>query len=207
MVIGITGASGLIGSSLVEAFRADGRRVVRLVRPGRGLEADAARWDPQTGEVEELPTLGIAPAEWIALVPPREWVGPGEALMVGIDRTWAIISRTLVFVGDMIFTDADTSGLGGPIGIAQISGEQAQEGVIELIGLIGLISTSIGLINLFPIPILDGGHLMFYAVEAVRGRPLSETWMQVGNWIGLSLVLFLMTVSYTHLTLPTNREV
>lgn len=147
---------------------------------------------PETGEPTMLPTLGIGPAERVGLVPETGWRGPIEALGIGLARTWAIIDTTITFIGDMIFTNADTSGLGGPIGIAQISGERALMGAEELIGLIAILSTSIGLLNLFPVPILDGGHLMFYALEALRGRPLSEGWMRVGNAIGLSLVLFLM---------------
>jgi len=150
------------------------------------------RVHPETGEVEALPTLGIGPAEGTGLLPPRVWTGPVEAVGIGVERTWFIISGTVTFIGDMLFANADTSGLGGPIGIAQMSGEKAKQGPEELIALIALISTSIGLINLFPIPILDGGHLMFYAVEAVRGRPLGEGAMRIGNMIGLSLVLFLM---------------
>jgi len=150
------------------------------------------RIHPETGERAPIPTLGIGRAERVPVVPEAEWLGPLEALEVGVVRTYGVIDTSLTFLHDMVFTNADTSGLGGPIGIAQMSGEQAAAGIDRLIQLIALISTSIGMLNLFPIPILDGGHLMFYAVEAVRGRPLSESWMQAGNWIGLSLVLFLM---------------
>ena len=150
------------------------------------------RAHPETGETVPLPTFGIRAASAGGIGPPREGVGPGEALMGGALQTWQIISGTVTFVGDMIFANADTSQLGGPIRIAEISGDKAEEGVESLIWLIATLSTSIGLINLFPIPVLDGGHLMFYAVEAVRGRPLGENWLQVGNAIGLALVLSLM---------------
>ena len=82
--------------------------------------------------------------------------------------------------------------LGGPIRIAEISGEAAASGLATFVGLIAVLSASIGLINLFPIPVLDGGHLMFYAIEGVRGRPLRERWQEIGNGIGLALVLSLM---------------
>jgi regulator of sigma E protease len=175
-----------------------GERVeVTVMRDGEELSFELLpdlreRTHPVTGERAELPTLGIGPADFIGLVPERLWMGPGEAVLLGFERTTAIIVGTITFLGDLIFANADESGLGGPIGIAQISGEKAEQGIGELIALIAVISTSIGLINLFPIPILDGGHLMFYAIEAVRGRPLGEAWMQIGNVIGLSLVLFLM---------------
>ncbi len=107
-------------------------------------------------------------------------------------ETWRIISGTLIYVGDMIFQGADTSQLGGPIRIAEVSGDAAQQGFSSFVWLIAVLSTSIGLINLFPIPILDGGHLMFYAIEFLRGRPVGEVWMRIGTMIGLSLVILLM---------------
>ena len=115
-----------------------------------------------------------------------------RAVPIGVAETWRIISGTMIYIGDMVFKGADTSQLGGPIRIAEISGDAAKQGFSSIIWLIAVLSTSIGLINLFPIPILDGGHLMFYAVELVRGRPVGEVWMRVGTMSGLSLVLLLM---------------
>ena len=82
--------------------------------------------------------------------------------------------------------------LGGPIRIAKVSGDVATIGLAALINLTAVLSVSIGLLNLFPIPMLDGGHLLFYAIEALRGRPLSENAQEIGFRIGLALVLFLM---------------
>lgn len=150
------------------------------------------RAHPVTGEVEPLPTFGIRSNGISALSTLKVPVGPGEALGFGAAQTWSIASGTVTYLSDMIFANADTSQLGGPLRIAEISGQKAEEGLSDLIWLIAMLSTSIGLLNLFPIPVLDGGHLMFYALEALRGRPLGDQWMQVGNMIGLSLVLFLM---------------
>ena len=147
---------------------------------------------PVTGERVPQPTFGIRSSSTAALQPLREPMGPFAAVGYGADQTWMVISGTVSYLSDMIFANADTSQLGGPIRIAEISGDKAEEGASSLIWLIAMLSTSIGLLNLFPIPVLDGGHLMFYAVEALRGRPLGENWMQIGNMIGLSLVLFLM---------------
>ena len=147
---------------------------------------------PVTGEEVPQPTLGVRASGGLGIAPPMEAVDPVEAVTGGVVQTWGIISGTVTFVGDMIFANADTSQLGGPIRIAEISGDKAEEGADSLIWLIAMLSTSIGLLNLFPIPVLDGGHLMFYAVEAVRGRPLGEQWLQFGNAIGLALVLSLM---------------
>ena len=94
----------------------------------------------------------------------------------------------------MIFGKADTSQLGGPIRIAKISGQVAEFGILAFISMTAYISISLGLVNLFPIPMLDGGHLMFYAFEKVLGRPLSqktqEGFFRIGLFILLSLMLF-----------------
>ena len=147
---------------------------------------------PETGEVVPQPTFGVRGRGVAGILPPTEPIGPVEAVGRGVGQTWGIIEGTVTFLGDMIFANADTSQLGGPIRIAEISGDKAEEGTQAFIWLIATLSTSIGLLNLFPIPMLDGGHLMFYAAEALRGRPLGESWLQVGNAIGLALVLSLM---------------
>jgi regulator of sigma E protease len=95
----------------------------------------------------------------------------------------------------MITGRAAADQLSGPIGIAKISGDMAQEGFLALIGLAALLSVSIGLINLFPIPMLDGGHLLYYAFEAVRGRPLGERAQEMGFRLGLAFVLSLMLLA------------
>ncbi|MEM8791108.1 MAG: RIP metalloprotease RseP [Pseudomonadota bacterium] len=160
---------------------------------------------PETGEQIDQATMGISSMAFGGLRPTREPVGFLTALQGGVLATWNVIVNTLTFLGDMIFTNADTSQLGGPIGIAQISADQAKAGLGNLISLIGLLSTSIGLLNLFPIPILDGGHLMFYAAEALRGKPLGERWMNAAMGVGLSLVLLLMGfATYNDLTRLTG---
>jgi len=104
-----------------------------------------------------------------------------------------VIDRTLSYIGG-VFTGREAADqVGGPLRIAQISGQVASiGGLAGLIQLAAILSISIGLLNLFPIPLLDGGHLLFYAVEAVRGRPLSERAQEMGFRIGLGLVLMLM---------------
>ena len=86
-------------------------------------------------------------------------------------RVWQIISDTVTYIKQMLFHGADTSHLSGPIGIAKHSTNAANQGLITLITFTAFVSTAIGLMNLFPIPVLDGGHLVFYAVEAIRGKP------------------------------------
>jgi regulator of sigma E protease len=122
-----------------------------------------------------------------------ERVDPATALWLGVKETWFVVDRTLAYIGGVFVGREAANQFGGPIGIARISGQVATTGGLPgLIQLAAILSISIGLLNLFPVPLLDGGHLLFYAVEAVRGRPLSERAQEMGFRIGLGLVLMLM---------------
>jgi regulator of sigma E protease len=143
------------------------------------------------GNVHRLGVLGITratnPGDTVT-----ERVDPATALVLGVKETWFVVERTMAYIGG-IFTGREAADqVGGPIRIAQISGQVATIGVAALIHLAAVLSISIGLLNLFPVPLLDGGHLLFYAVEAVRGRPLSDRAQEFGFRIGLGLVLMLM---------------
>ena len=121
--------------------------------------------------------------------------GPLEALALGAQSTWRIVSGTMLYLKQMVVGRQGADQLAGPIRIAQMSNKAAQTSWLMLIQLAAVLSVSIGLINLFPIPMLDGGHLLFYAIEAVRGKPLSENAQEIGFRIGLALVLALMLVA------------
>ena len=121
-----------------------------------------------------------------------ERVSPVTAVAMGVEQTWFVIERTMTYLADVVRGRESPDQLGGPIRIAQVSGQVASVGGIAFINLAAVLSVSIGLLNLFPIPLLDGGHLLFYAIEAVRGRPLSERAQEVGFRIGLAIVLMLM---------------
>jgi regulator of sigma E protease len=143
------------------------------------------------GNVHRLGVLGITRATNPGDVV-TERVDPASALWLGVKETWFVVDRTLAYIGG-VFTGREAADqVGGPIRIAQISGQVATIGVAALIHLAAVLSISIGLLNLFPVPLLDGGHLLFYAVEAVRGRPLSDRAQEMGFRIGLGLVLMLM---------------
>lgn len=119
-------------------------------------------------------------------------VDPITALGLGVKETWFVVDRTLAYIGGVFAGREAADQIGGPIRIAQISGQVSTIGLAALIHLAAVLSVSIGLLNLFPVPLLDGGHLMFYAFEAVRGRPLSERAQEMGFRVGLALVLMLM---------------
>jgi regulator of sigma E protease len=119
-------------------------------------------------------------------------VGYLESLKIGVEQVWFIITSTFKFVGSLFVGVGNTGDVGGPIRIAQLSGQAASLGFQFVLQLCAALSVSIGLLNLFPVPLLDGGHLLFYAIEAVRGRPISERAQEMGFRIGLGLVLMLM---------------
>ncbi len=143
------------------------------------------------GNVQRVGVLGISRSmapEDLKLHP----VSPPQAIWMSVQETWSVIDRTLGYIGGVIVGREAASQLGGPIRIAQMSGQVASFGFVPLIQLAAVLSVSIGLLNLFPIPLLDGGHLLFYTIEALRGRPLSERAQEVGFRIGLAIVLMLM---------------
>jgi len=119
-------------------------------------------------------------------------VAPPQAVWLSLQETWTVIYRTLSYIGGVVTGREAANQLGGPIRIAQMSGQVASFGFVPLLQLAAVLSISIGLLNLFPIPLLDGGHLLFYSIEAVRGRPLSERAQEVGFRIGLAIVFMLM---------------
>jgi regulator of sigma E protease len=139
------------------------------------------------GNAHRIGVLGITGAR-----EPPVRVDPFTAVKLGVEETWFVVDRTLSYIGGVVTGRESADQLGGPIRIAQVSGQVATAGFVALIHLAAVLSISIGLLNLFPIPLLDGGHLLFYAIEAARGRPLSDRAQEVGFRIGLAIVLLLM---------------
>ncbi|MDB5403696.1 MAG: regulator of sigma protease [Acetobacteraceae bacterium] len=127
------------------------------------------------------------------------------ALWSGVTQTWTITAETFSGLAQMISGSRGTDDLGGPLRIAQMSGQIAQLGIASLISFIGVLSVNLGLINLFPIPVLDGGHLLFYLAESLRGRPLPQRAQEYGFRVGLaflaSLFVFATWNDLTHLGL------
>jgi len=127
---------------------------------------------------------------------PEDWTlkrhDPLTAFGMALKECYFVVSRSLGYLYDVVTGRESADQLGGPIRIAQVSGQVATAGFVALLNLAAIISVSIGLLNLFPIPMLDGGHLLFYSIEAIRGRPLSESTQEIGFRIGLAFVLMLM---------------
>ena len=143
------------------------------------------------GNVHRLGVLGISRSMAPGDIKTQK-LSPPQALLAGVQETWFVVDRTLSYIGGVVVGREAADELGGPIRIAQVSGQVASAGFVALIHLTAVLSVSIGLLNLFPIPLLDGGHLLFYAIEAIRGRPLSQRAQEVGFRIGLAIVVVLM---------------
>lgn len=129
----------------------------------------------------------------------EERYGPVQSLGMALEETWQVVHRTGTYVGGLISGRESADQLSGPIGIAQISGQMAQAatkvGLAPFLNLIAILSVSIGLLNLMPVPLLDGGHLLFFGIEAARGRALNERAQEVAFRIGLAMVGMLMIFS------------
>lgn len=127
--------------------------------------------------------------------------GPVEAVGMTFEEIRFIVQRTGAFLGDFFVGRGDVEQLGGPVKVAKVSGQVATLGIVALINLTALLSLNIGIFNLLPVPMLDGGHLLYYLVEAVRGRPLSMRVQEIGFRFGFALVLALMVFTLFNDTL------
>lgn len=169
------------GEALQLTVRRDGQSLTLSATPSIEEEKDIF------GNVHRIGRLGIKRTG-------TEFVrrDPVSAVWRSVGETWNIAAGTLQAAGQMVMGRRTADELGGPIAIAQMSGVVARVGFVDLIRFMALLSVNLGLINLFPIPILDGGHLLFYAAEAIRGRPLGQRAQEYGFRVGLALVLTLM---------------
>jgi regulator of sigma E protease len=149
----------------------------RVLTDGRGNEQEVGYLGVRSGGYEDI----------------RH--GPTAALWYASRQTAFITTQTLVVLGRMITGRTSPDELRGPIGIAQLSGQVAEFGIAAVVEFLALLSISLGLINLFPVPILDGGHLLYFGIEFVRGRPLGQRAQEIGFRIGMVLLLMLMIVA------------
>jgi len=159
---------------------------LRVLRDGAELVLPATI--DSRGGAAPVGMLGVRSA---AMPQEFESVGPVGAVVGGVARTWDVTTQTLGGLWQMITAQRGTEELGGPLRIAQLSGQVAQLGIVSLVTFIAVLSVNLALINLFPIPVLDGGHLLFYLAEAIRGRPLPPKAQEYGMRIGLGLILLL----------------
>lgn len=168
------------GRELSIVVSRDGKDITLKAVPQRHKIVD------RFGNETEIGLLGVSRAGPTYIVR-----GPVEAAYRAVQDTWGLSAYTLKAVGQIIIGARSAEGLGGPIRIAQMSGQVAQVGLSQLFWFLAVLSINLGLINLFPIPMLDGGHLVFYGIEAIQGRAVSDRIMEYGFRIGLGLVVSL----------------
>ncbi|MBZ0262716.1 MAG: RIP metalloprotease RseP [Hyphomicrobiales bacterium] len=139
--------------------------------------------------------LGISPPKETVATPLRR-LSITDAVSQGTSETWRIVSVTFKYLGKLVRGQENSKQIGGPVSIAKMAGDAASSGIIRFAIFIAFLSTSVGLINLFPIPMLDGGHLVYYAIETVSGKPLGKQAQEWGFRVGLSLVAMLMAFGF-----------
>ena len=181
---------------LVRQIRANpGRSLLLQIRRGNSVLDISVTPDTVTEKNEKIGKIGVGPK-----IDPAELEGLlvktsyplGVAMVKAVDRTWETSVFTLRMLGKMVMGDVSWKNVSGPITIADYAGQSAQMGLAPYLGFLALISISLGVLNLLPIPILDGGHLMYYLIEIVKGSPLSDRATEIGQRVGMALLFALM---------------
>jgi regulator of sigma E protease len=186
--------AGAPGKTVTVRVARDGRDQSVVLVPRDVSEKDASGKAQQIGRIGV--TIGLQ-RQNVTLYRPN----PVEAVGMTFEEIRFIVDRTAAFLGDFFVGRGDVQQLGGPIKVAKVSGEVATLGIVALINLAALLSLNIGIFNLLPVPVLDGGHLLYYVIEAVRGRPLSQRAQEIGYRVGFAIVGSLMIFTLLNDTL------
>jgi regulator of sigma E protease len=195
----------LIGPLLQEHGRAGSPLAVGIERDGESLEVDILPAEQKDGWFSSRLILGVSNdglsnAQEAALrrAAVLYRLGPLEALPAAVHETWRLAGSTLALLGRMITGKASVSNLSGPISIAQFANSSAMAGFSQFLFFLGAISLSLGILNLLPIPVLDGGHLLYYLIELVKGSPVSEQVQIAGQYFGLIALAGLMSLAFVN---------
>ena len=198
LVLGVDGVAVLDGAklrALIRANAADGKAAImrwQIERGGRRLDVDVLPAVVDDGEHR----IGRIDA-YIGGAPQMVNVRYGliDGLTQGVSRTWEMSALTLRMIGRMLIGEASVKNLSGPLTIADYAGQSAQLGIAYYLGFLALVSVSLGVLNLLPLPMLDGGHLMYYLFEAVTGRPVSVAWLERLQRGGVAVLLLMMSLA------------
>jgi regulator of sigma E protease len=195
-VLQVNGKQIALWEDLVQEIRANPGRplMLKIRRDGNPLDVEVVP-DTTTEGSEKVGKLGVGPkidqAEFERLMVEISY-GPGTAMVRAISKTWETSVFTLQMLGKMLIGQVSWKNVSGPISIADYAGKSAQMGVAPYLGFLALISISLGVLNLLPIPVLDGGHLMYYVIEIIKGSPLSAKAAEIGQQVGMALLFALM---------------
>jgi regulator of sigma E protease len=174
--------SSRAGQAVTLTIERDGSRLDVVVTPRAEVERDPLGKETQVGRI------GIATAASQSY----RALGPVEVVTRGLSRTWDVTRLTVVSIWKLATGSIPASNIGGPLQISMVAGQQAQQGLVSYALFVALISINLAILNLLPVPMLDGGHLLFFAIEGVLGRPLSVRKREIAQQIGLALLLMLM---------------
>jgi regulator of sigma E protease len=168
---------------------------IRIERDGteRNLEiTPAARENNEGKSVGFIGAVAEMPEDFAKQLQVIVTYGPLEALAAAIEKTWDMSALTLRMLGRILIGKASLENISGPLTIAQFAGQAAHAGAMAFLSMLALVSLSLGVLNLLPVPVLDGGHVLYYLVELVKGSPLSETVQSLGQQVGIAVLLLLM---------------
>ena len=175
--------------------RPDTRIVLQVQRDNARIDVPVNLIAKGEGKASGYLGAGVKPVEWPPEMLREVSYGPLDAVVEGAHRTWTMSILTLDSLKKMLFGELSVKNLSGPITIAKVAGASAQSGVGDFLNFLAYLSISLGVLNLLPIPVLDGGHLLFYLIEWVRGRPVSDRVQGWGIQIGISLVVGVMLLA------------
>ena len=196
-IVGIDGAPIRDFGDLVEAVqpRANQRVSIDYVRDGQRLSTSLVIQEQRVdGEVRGR--LGVAHSGDFSEFYYQRRYGPVESLDQAMTRTWSSTVFTLRMLGRMVTGDVSIKNISGPINIAQFAGESAERGLDYFLGFLAIVSISLGVLNLLPIPVLDGGQIVYQSIEGLKGSPLSERAQVVGQQIGIFALILLMSFAF-----------
>jgi len=197
LLLSVNGQSLQTADQFVQAILplANQTAVLRVEREGTQLTIPVVVAAAESAG-KEIGRVGIKVGNALPMVTVR--YGVLDSIQQGFTRTIDTLWMSLKMIGRMLIGEVSVKNLSGPVSIADYAGQSASIGVIAYLNFLALISISIGLLNLLPIPMLDGGHLLYYAIEALQGRPLSEAWQARGRAIGLGILAFFMVLAFTN---------